>query len=138
MKDIKFRAWLADNHWAINDYDQMIDDYCGTILFETFGFFTEPDEIIYMQFTGLTDKNGKDVYEGDIYNFQGGKSYQVMFVGAAWCGGANDESCIPLGWDMPENGADDMDCLFVDDNWSSSIEVIGNIHESPELLEVES
>ncbi|EJE1215417.1 hypothetical protein M4H13_002065 [Listeria monocytogenes] len=80
------------------------------------------------QFTGLTDKNGKKIFEGDIveiieidafgnldWNRLKGK---VMFSEGAWLVTDNRSFAIPLWSEINE------------------IEVIGNIHENPELLEV--
>ncbi|EKO5550907.1 hypothetical protein QHY85_001889 [Listeria monocytogenes] len=80
------------------------------------------------QFTGLTDKNGKKIFEGDIveiieidafgnldWNRLKGK---VMFSEGAWLVTDNRSFAIPLWSEINE------------------IKVIGNIHENPELLEV--
>ncbi|EAC2511282.1 TPA: hypothetical protein UPU49_002884 [Listeria monocytogenes] len=80
------------------------------------------------QFTGLKDKNGKKIFEGDIveiieidafgnldWNRLKGK---VMFSEGAWLVTDNRSFAIPLWSEINE------------------IEVIGNIHENPELLEV--
>lgn len=65
MREIKFRAWDDINK-------QMVYEHVNHHSFTYFG----PGEIlkrfpIVMQFTGLTDKNGVEIYEGDLYNFKG-------------------------------------------------------------------
>lgn len=66
------------------------------------------------QFTGLTDKNGKKIFEGDI----------IKWDAEEW--GA--EYCEPVVWDYSFLGVRQND-------WQHFCEVIGNIHDNPELLE---
>lgn len=87
----------------------------------------DPTDCEIMQFTGLHDKNGKEIYEGDIYHKNGGKG-EIVFYNGCFCvkGGS---SFSPLNFGCEEDYAD----IIVDD-FVDTIEVIGNIHENPELL----
>lgn len=118
MREIKFRAWLKDKKRMVNvveiDFigDQIVwledDDYMKSQLanYEVF------DDIVLMQFTGLKDNNGVDIYGGyigwDKYNESTGV---VMF----------DEGKFKFVW---ENIVDDLSEVH------SDIEIIGNIHEN--------
>ena len=75
------------------------------------------------QFTGLTDKNGNKIFEGDILRFYNGEefsNYEVIWFGNAYKVLMEGEMEIQ----------DDLDLFFCEHS-----EVIGNIHDNPELLE---
>lgn len=77
------------------------------------------------QFTGLTDKNGKLIFEGDIVRCGTGRICKVTFFISPSVSGFD---LVPIGgFDAPPPH-----------NWSlfADTEVIGNIHDNPELLEV--
>ena len=122
MKDIKFRAWdriTQDMTYKIErdgaspyDFEDLISD-------------TERFEI--MQFTGLLDKKGNEIFEGDIVSLW----HEEMFFQGTVKGSVewdNCSGCFQIMFDsssMPFVGLDLDYC---------ECEVIGNIYENPELL----
>ena len=77
-------------------------------------------EVIFMQYTGLKDKNGVEIFEGDVLNYGDyKKSHEVIFKkGCFWGHAIGQKEQIGIG-------------LF---NALEDLEVIGNIHENLELL----
>ncbi len=66
MRTIKFRAWDKTNQKMFNPFTYVV----------TFGFLTKDENTELMQFTGLTDKNGKEIYEADVV--KEGKSIGIV------------------------------------------------------------
>lgn len=138
MREIKFRAWNPD-------WDEMV--YSGLeILFDKrefypFGFevgFSHypTEEWTIMQYTGLKDKNGKEIFEGDIikYSFDLPESSYATEEGlkirinkVIW---SELRSSFSVGSKMANND------LFRYVRNGNRVEVIGNIYENPEFLEV--
>lgn len=85
-----------------------------------------PEDFVWMQFTGLHDKNGKEIYEGDV---MADKSKGVHKI---WGG---KELCVWVYWDETgrwslHDNNESGEYSFTYKNW----EVIGNICENPELI----
>lgn len=118
MDRIKFRAWEKNLKEMIEVYN--IDFVSKMINRDiAFRFF---DEVELMQYTGLKDKNGKEIYEGDIIKFTDNyntdipeKIGVVKFNNASFYITDGAYSCY----------------RWIDIN----IEIIGNIYENPDLLE---
>jgi len=107
VRPIKFRAW-----------DKRINKWREMDKFERMAILESPDFIIE-QFTGLHDKNGREIYEGDIV--------QHSPAAAKWV------IVYRMGSFCTQNVKADMECYVVT-GYASESEVIGNIHENPELL----
>lgn len=146
-REIKFRAWYTGNPHPldpnnIEDYEraQMINNvqnlYDGmgvdknpiTGGISSFGDLLSDEHFVVMQFTGLHDKNGKEIYEGDVvrdcltmrvYLVRFGFCIKYAFNG--WYLETIDEYQAPINNDS-------------DSDRNHMIEVIGNIHENPKLL----
>lgn len=118
---IKFRAWEDRGKEYIKD---VLIGNDGKIYFDD-GVATQDDlDISVEQFTGLTDVNGKDIYVGDIIRTKAGL-IQIVEQGIL----AIDREDIMSGF-YANNLSDDKPHTFSYDD-----EVIGNVHENPELLE---
>ena len=114
MREIKFRAWDKDSKSWVDDVLLTCNEY--GFLYQNYNkceFMGEDRDIVLMQYTGLKDKNGEEIYEGDIIETQYGIKHEVIFNDGAW-----ELACTG-------NRA-----------WTYfNITIIGNIYENPELLE---
>ena len=126
MRTIKFRGKKPTNGvWV---YGSLVysNEIQTAIYFQTGSGLVKSMEWVYVnqetvgQFTGLYDKNEKEIYEGDILKVQGlGEKIEVRFVRGVfaflWNGDLDDEAAI----NAPTQ------------EWA---EVVGNIHDNPKLI----
>lgn len=130
IREIKFRAWhkateLMDEVVTIDLYDEEIGVlYANPITqgedIQRFDF----DEIELMESTGLKDKNGIEIYEGDIVCDQYANNYTPIFRNGTYM--AYNVDYLHLTKQEPSTQFNVV--------WKNGCEVIGNIYENPELL----
>lgn len=116
MREIKFRAWLMeeekmDYSGDLNDFD-MVRRWFSTCEDYDIG----EGSVILMQYTGLKDRNGKEIYEGDILLHEDGKLKEVV----EWKSETWTEEGFMTGFG----------------EWfgtANQYEIIGNIYENPDM-----
>lgn len=138
MREIEFKAWDKQDKIMYDWEEISIEKEQVFIrdgdLYKTF------EQVELIQYTGLKDKNGKKIFEGDIlkdtyYRDNGWKDWKtegkgyIRFLNAAFC--LVDMEKDEEMYDTLYNRLNPSDTKAV-----VSVEVIGNIHENPELLEV--
>lgn len=126
MRDIKFRAFDKDLKQILKVKEIDFEHRIVTLKISKLAIKKIPFENVeLLQYTGLKDKNEKEIFEGDIFVHNNHK-FEVVWDSTRFIGLDNDRS--GKGY-----------CCYVDSHYkdgSSSIEVIGNIYENPELLEM--
>ena len=137
MRELKFRVWSEDQktYKYKFPYNSIGDFYVSTrgVIYSDFGNTITPEvrqlAFIVEQYTGLKDKNGKEIYEGDIvriYNMDNRGKIEGAYIPLfdemngeyIWCKNEDIDSAEYGGFPI----------------WAK-YRVIGNIHENKELLE---
>ena len=149
MRNIKFRGWDKEyekmTYFDDEDYeykppfvfrlDQVFKKDSNYDDYEDFEYNDVTDNVEVMQYTGLKDKDGKEIYEGDIvkihkhnfdYGFKKDEIGQIKFIDGAF-GFYREESKNEYYFNdlATESGYRELEYY----------EVIGNIYDNPELLE---
>lgn len=117
MREIKFRAWI--NEWRRESHtriweDQQKEDASWMQYFKKNKIEPCNDDCILMQYTWLKDKNGKEIYEGDIVKNEYGENFKTEYL---------DWMVLPFVR-FPEYKCE----------WTWDCEIIWNIYENPELI----
>jgi len=118
-REIKFRVWDKRNHYFLCDTGDF-RYLCLGISYEFREISTRPDNFIIQQFTGKTDENGKEIYEGDIISRE--NQWDMMETA--------EITFEPPSFVAIYKGYGTTSDLLKSYNY----EVIGNVFENPELL----
>ena len=101
---------------------------------------TVVEESTVGQFTGLVDRNGKRIFEGDIFTsdyFDDTYNFEVVFSDGAFCGKHKSTGIYMLGFTNYDDNGEDLG-YWCEEDYTSHIQIIGNIHDNPELLGAKS
>ena len=128
MREILFRGKTYSDKWVYgyllkgsidNDF-YILENVGGT------PFWIDPETI--GQYTGLTDKNGKKIFEGDIIKSKSGNTYLIHFNDGSFAFADKDRIVVNYSLDDSEFG-------IAYKGICDGHEVIGNVFDNPELLE---
>ena len=132
MREIKFRAWSSGRKEMAEVENINFKGNAVYLISKYLRLVANLDETELMQFTGLQDENGVDIYEGDIinlsYEYFDGHFRDNEIVGKVYF----EDSSFRMSYKK----YDEIREWRIDEPEILSIEVIGNIYENPELLEV--
>ena len=132
MREYKFRVWDTENKEMLKVQELDFEDtfYGGRLSIRTdqYNDYFDIEDMILMQYTGLKDKNGKEIYEGDIV-FIKGETKLLDIKGKV------EYSNIFAQFIITNTGSIVNEAEPLGDYGEENIEVIGNEFDNPELLE---
>lgn len=106
MRELKFRGW-----------NRIVCRMSDPVLIDKFPADTQWQNLVIMQSTGLEDKTGKEIFEGDIVSDENGTTV------IEWAAGMG-------AWGL----LDSDECMFMLADCNETMEIIGNIYENSELM----
>lgn len=123
-REIKFRLWdKRINNWFQYEAGFALSWDATEIFDDNDHRHNMTDDFVLMQFTGLLDKNGKEIYEGDILRIDGRQSPTQVF----WV----DSHGL---WEHRSDGANNEPLYKVCHRLAMKAVIIGNVYANPELL----
>jgi hypothetical protein len=129
-RDIKFRAWTDNLKDGGAMYYQRLTDYL-TPVFSPAGYGLFNPTLKIMQFTGLLDKNGKEIFENDIIKI---KCHGDIIIGDVFYN--QSRCCYMVNHPAGYNGCFALHTPTIE--ICDEFNIIGNIYQNPELLKGEN
>jgi uncharacterized phage protein (TIGR01671 family) len=130
-RELKFRVWDKLEKRFYDSKSNFQDHYVISLngKFHNLHNGVGGDEVIIQQYTGLKDKNGKEIYEGDFIKYEFPTDQQVIMRKSRGC-----QNIVAVRWSNEEE--DNHPGFRIVDLMGQygSCEIIGNIFENPELL----
>lgn len=131
MREILFRGKRTDNGEWVEGY-LIHDEFCNTFI-PYIGYLCGDDVDVadvvpktVGQFTGLTDKNDKMIFEGDVVQYYGTYALEIFI----------EKGHTKIRWFDTVTNSEEKDMFYgYDADAYGECEIIGNIHDNPELLE---
>ncbi len=145
MREIKFRAWDKENKRMVKQ-KRLRNPKIMSVDLTRVGFKFKKSSFIFMQFTGLKDEDGKDIYEWDIIEWYYGSDNakkDTFRAKVLWRRTIREHGCegyqahhvgFVCEW-LTDEGSENMQFTDMPKEENCKIKVIGNIYENPELLE---
>ena len=146
MREIRFRGKRLENGHGFWVYGDLMTEYVhheGLTIVEHGCIYYEVDPATVGQFTSLKDKHGKEIFEGDVAK----SPYTNRLMVIRWGEYQNDDILDEIDDFYIDTDGDerksvgfyaevmsDNRCYELDDGVCKWVEVIGNIHDNPELL----
>lgn len=131
MRELKFRVWCKGTSTNANFNKPrwiLPTDFILLKYYRCFQDVIESDDFVVQQYTGLKDSKGKEIYEGDIVQYNVGSSYENMSFIVQWSGDS-------LGYILQSQSGDVLTNSWTPNgNRFNFIKLKGNIFETPELL----
>ena len=125
MRTIKFRGKRLDGEWVYGGYAKSLKALAyevkelDVIVESVVDHVVIPESV--GQWTGLVDRHGKEIFEGDIIKNNSGELEKIVFAQGSF-------KCASIKYPNAN--------LYLLDSYAGYIEIIGNVIDSPELVEV--
>lgn len=130
-REIKFKAWVESKCGEPSVMVDVLTLHCypngapERVCDMTKKYKDDVYDITLLQYTGLRDKNGRKIYEGDIIkDYDGDGIHTVEYFENCFC-------LVRMSWGEGRDMKKRVPHIL---EWWDTLEVIGNIHENPELL----